>query len=120
MKKAIFLLVLIICTFNFSFSAKALDSEVSPYEIEQFAALLETDETNINVEILYDLNDNPSFLLAEIKPYGFAVLFRNSSVISEKVIGEGVDNPYNSVSGKKYYAGPMCYIAKNSDTKEMK
>ena len=99
--------------------ANDFDPEISALEIEQFSSLLEMNGDSIvtdSVEILYDLNDNPSFLLAEIEPQGFAILFRNSSVISEKYTSDGAVNPYRSVSGQKYYAGPMCYIVFNNST----
>ena len=116
MKTTVITLVLLLCAFCFSAHAKALNSEIADYEVEQLASLLEVDKTDISVEILYDLNENPSFLLADISPQGYAIVFREASKISEMSTEGEPGSPYGSALGKKYYAGPMCYIVKNDDT----
>jgi RNA recognition motif-containing protein len=94
---------------------KNLNPEVSEDELEQIASQLEIDVENVTVEILYDLNDNPSFILVDTAPYGFAVMFRNPIIASERSRADGTINPYASVNGKKYYGGLFSYIVLNND-----
>ena len=114
MKKTVIALTVLICSLCVTAYANALDSEINDFEIESFASMLETNKENITVEVLYDLNDSPVFLLASITPYGYAIMFREALAISEMSIAEGVTSPYSSLSGKKYYAGPMFYIVMNN------
>ena len=64
---------------------------VSTNEIDVFASLVD-DGTNAidprTVEVLYDLSGNPSFLIADIVPYGFSIMFRYAAVISEQGTSE--------------------------------
>ena len=67
------------------------DSTVSESEINIFASLVNDGTNSINphtVEVLYDLSGNPSFLIADIVPYGFSIMFRYAAVISEQGTSE--------------------------------
>jgi len=111
---AFLLLVLLSLVFVVPLSVQAHgNSTVYGFEIALFASLVDDGENAINpqtVEVLYDLNGNPSFLVAGVIPHGFAIMFRDAIAISEKITTEGVTNPFASARGRKIYAGPMMYI----------
>ncbi|MCL2358015.1 MAG: Ig-like domain-containing protein [Defluviitaleaceae bacterium] len=99
--------------FTFDTGAFVYNDYVSALEIDIFAALVSDGANVINpqtVEVLYDLSGNPAFLIADIVPHGFAIVFRRSAEISEIIISEGAVNPYIYARGRKIYAGPMAYI----------
>jgi len=88
-------------------------SAISPFEIDIFASRVNNDTIAIDpqtVEVLYDLSGNPSFLIADIMPYGFAIMFRHATEISEQTTSEGAINPFATARGRRIYAGPMTYI----------
>ena len=85
------------------------ESIISPFEINVFASLVNDGTYAINpqtVEVLYDLSGNPSFLIADVMPYGFAIMFRDAAEISELNVSEGAVSPYLMARGRKIYAGP--------------
>jgi len=99
--------------FVFDADAFVYSDYVSALEIDIFAALVNDGTNAINpqtVEVLYDLSGNPSFLLADIEPYGFAIMFRRAAGISGMATSEGAINPFTTARGRKIYAGPMAYI----------
>ncbi|MCL2355913.1 MAG: hypothetical protein FWC70_01980 [Defluviitaleaceae bacterium] len=99
--------------FMFDSDAFMYNDYVSALEIDIFVALVNDGTNAINpqtVEVLYDLSGNPSFLLADIVPYGFAIMFRRAAEISEMVTSEGATSPFAMARGRKMYAGPMAYI----------
>ena len=115
MKKMMFLFaVLLICLFAVPVTAQVtLDPTASDYEITIFSSLVNDGTKAVDpqtVEVLYDLNGNPSFLIADIIPHGFAIMFREAHEISEQAATEDTVNPYLTAMGQKVYAGPMSYI----------
>lgn len=59
-------------------------------------------------DVLYDINNRPSFLLIELKCGGYIIASRNNGVISEMSLTS--NSPYKSMTGEKlYYYGPMNY-----------
>ena len=103
-------IVLLVGAFAIPVSVQAT---VSAYEINIFASLVNDDTNSIipqSVEVLYDLSGNPSFLIADVLPHGFAIIFRDAAEISELITSEGAVNPYLTARGRKIYAGPMLYI----------
>lgn len=102
--------------FCFTIQVKASEQEVSDIEKEQLATLLSIDSEDIlSIEVVYDFCDEPSFLLVDIAPYGYAIVFREFNIISERSVSEGAVSPYDAIDGKKYYMGPMGYFFYNND-----
>ena len=68
-------------------------------------------------EILYDIEDNPSYLLLDFDE-GYAIISRNYGMISEYEVYNGY-KPYDNFdqSAIKYYAGPFNYYSKSELTR---
>lgn len=111
MKKLILCLCIMLWLSGFSIQVQAFEPEISDFEKEELASLLAIDSEDIlSVEVVYDFYDEPSFLLVDTVPGGYAIVFREFGVISERSAGKEAVNPYGTLDGIKYYAGPMNYF----------
>lgn len=69
-------------------------------------------DENFSVDVLYDSNGNPGYLLG-ITANGYIIFERDSHRFQE--CGEG-SNPYSRyMDFPKYYGGPICYFVKLSE-----
>lgn len=63
-------------------------------------------------EFLYDINEQPSFILTNFQDGGYEI---SSAVTGEPIEFSRINSlPYNN-DGKKYYGGPFAYIEKRND-----
>ena len=69
------------------------------------------DTQNGEREFLYDINEQPSFILTSFQDGGYEI---SSVVTGEPIEFSKINNlPYNN-DGKKYYGGPFAYIEKRN------
>ena len=69
------------------------------------------DTQNGEREFLYDINEQPSFILTSFQDGGYEI---SSAVTGEPIEFSKINSlPYNN-DGKKYYGGPFAYIEKRN------
>lgn len=121
MKKLVFALTIALCLGMLAPLASATDvSAISEEEKYAVATLMNNrgmDTERLNVEVLYDGDNTPAFLIGTTEDH-YLIMNREQFDVLES--GEG--NPYDSVndSTKKYYGGLLQYfIAENTGYKNV-
>ncbi|MCI5722573.1 MAG: hypothetical protein MR283_01020 [Erysipelotrichaceae bacterium] len=114
-------LFMLICIYPISFVSADNDSELTEEEKEYAIDIIAESISNIEqqiytvttIDVLYDINKEPTYILAELKPQGYAIFTRTKLWLSEYAVG--IDSPYKKEAKQyKLYYGPHNYDSCNS------
>lgn len=114
-------LFMLICIHPISFVSADNDSELTEEEKEYAINIIAESIGNIEqqiytvktIDVLYDINNEPTYILAELEPQGYAIFTRTKLWLSEYAVG--IDSPYKKeVEQYKLYYGPHNYGSCNS------
>lgn len=114
-------LFMLICIYPISFVSADNDSELTEEEKEYAIDIIAESISNIEqqiytvttIDVLYDINKEPTYILAELEPQGYAIFTRTKLWLSEYAVG--IDSPYKKEAEQyKLYYGPHNYDSCNS------